>query len=352
MTNQNTAPASTFLSGCALLDGTAVTVSTMKSRVADIVAENGFNVGERDELIPGASRTVGDAETIVLRRSRPLQISLDGREPTEMWTTAATVDEALAQLSMADAAPAAASRGSRLPLQGMALPVVSAKTVQIDDGGVLRTVRLAAPNVGGLLAAAGIPLQQRDTVLPSAAAPVVDGMQIRSQAQVALDSKRVDQPAGACRQACGRTTIGRSFRDDLHLSPVRRPADRGPPGRTNHHRPTGHGRRQRPIDQPHPANHTQCLVDAADVDPNPRPPPRDDVVVVPHGVAWCALSHPERTRTPTPPIQKRSDGARRGQTGPEGARRGDRGTLGDAQERPNSPGDRAPWWSPDGRHHR
>ena len=26
MTNQNTAPASTFLSGCALLDGTAVTV--------------------------------------------------------------------------------------------------------------------------------------------------------------------------------------------------------------------------------------------------------------------------------------------------------------------------------------
>lgn len=44
---------------------------------------------------------------------------------------------------------------------------------------MLRTVRLAAPNVGGLLAAAGIPLQQRDTVLPSAAAPVVDGMQIR-----------------------------------------------------------------------------------------------------------------------------------------------------------------------------
>jgi len=161
------------------VDGTAVTVSTMKSRVADIMAESGFTVGERDELIPGASRTVGDAETIVLRRSRPLQISLDGREPTEMWTTAATVDEALAQLSMSDAAPAAASRGSRLPLQGMALPVVSAKTVQIDDGGVLRTVRLAAPNVGGLLAAAGIPLQQRDTVLPSAAAPVVDGMQIR-----------------------------------------------------------------------------------------------------------------------------------------------------------------------------
>ena len=75
-----------------------------------------------------------------------------------MWTTASTVDEALAQLSMTDKAPAAASRGSRVPLAGMSLPVVSAKTVQIDDGGVVKTVHLAAPNVAGLLEAAGVPL--------------------------------------------------------------------------------------------------------------------------------------------------------------------------------------------------
>ena len=72
-----------------------------------------------------------------------------------MWTTASTVDEALSQLSMTDNAPAAASRGSRVPLAGMSLPVVSAKTVQINEGGAVRTVRLAAPNVGGLLHAAG-----------------------------------------------------------------------------------------------------------------------------------------------------------------------------------------------------
>ncbi len=161
------------------VDGSAVTVSTMKFRVADVVAENGFAIGPRDELIPGPAGAVHDADTIVLRRSRPLLISLDGRGPTEVWTTAATVDEALAQLEMGDTAPAAASRGTRVPLQGMALPVVSAKTVQIDDGGVLSTVRLAAPNVGGLLAAAGVPLQQRDVVAPAAGEPVTDGMQIR-----------------------------------------------------------------------------------------------------------------------------------------------------------------------------
>ena len=160
------------------VDGTAMTVDTMKSRVADIVEEHGFTVGDRDELVPAADQSIGDADTIVLRRSRPLSISLDGQDPRQVWTTASTVDEALAQLSMTDTAPAAASRGSRVPLQGMALGVVSARTVQINDGGVVSTVRLAAPDVGALLAAAGAPLIQRDTSVPAAATSVTDGMQI------------------------------------------------------------------------------------------------------------------------------------------------------------------------------
>lgn len=186
------------------VDGTQLTVATMKSRVIDVVEENGYTVGERDDLFPAADASVADTDAIVLRRSRPLQISMDGQNSTEVWTTAATVQEALAQLSMTDTAPAAASRGSRLPLAGMSLPVVSAKTVELNDGGTLRTVRLAAPNVGGLLEAAGVPLQQRDTVVPAASAPVVDGMRIdvtrvrieKVTAQVPLPppSNRIEDP--------------------------------------------------------------------------------------------------------------------------------------------------------------
>jgi uncharacterized protein YabE (DUF348 family) len=80
---------------------------------------------------------------------------------------------------MTDTAPAAASRGSRVPLEGMSLPVVGARTVQINDAGVIRTVRLAAANVAGFLEAAGVPLQQSDTVVPAANSPVADGMQIQ-----------------------------------------------------------------------------------------------------------------------------------------------------------------------------
>jgi len=160
------------------VDGAAMTVTTMKSRVVDIVEDSGFAVGDRDELFPAAGRHVRDAETIVLRRSRPLQISLDGQDPKQVWTTASTVNEALAQLSLTDTAPVAASRGSRVPLAGMVLPVVTAKTVQINDAGAIRSVRLAAPDVGSLLAAAGVALVQRDTSVPAPTAPVVDGMQI------------------------------------------------------------------------------------------------------------------------------------------------------------------------------
>ena len=61
----------------------------------------------------------------------------------------------------------------------MVLPVVSAKTVQLDDGGAVRTVRLAAPTVGSLLEAAGAPLQQRAVVASHVCAPDDGGGQQR-----------------------------------------------------------------------------------------------------------------------------------------------------------------------------
>ena len=130
---------------------------------------------ERDDLYPAAGERVPNAANIVLRRSRPLQISLDGQNTKQVWTTASTVDEALAQLAMTDTAPAAASRASRVPLAGMTRPVVSAKTVELDDGGAARNVHLAAARVGDLLAGIGAPLEESDQVTPGAAAPVIDG---------------------------------------------------------------------------------------------------------------------------------------------------------------------------------
>jgi len=182
------------------VDGAPLTVSTMKSRVIDVVKENGFDVSDRDDLYPAGNQQVHQSDTIVLRRSRPLQISLDGQGSKQVWTTASTVDEALAQLSMTDTAPAAASRGSRVPLAGMALPVVSAKTIQISDGGTVSTVHLAATDVAGLLAAAGVPLEQSDTVVPAASSPLIEGMQIQvTRIRIEKVTERVPLQPGAKR---------------------------------------------------------------------------------------------------------------------------------------------------------
>ena len=51
------------------VDGTPMTVATMKSRVIDVVEENGFDVGERDDLYPAADQPVHQSDTIVLRRA-------------------------------------------------------------------------------------------------------------------------------------------------------------------------------------------------------------------------------------------------------------------------------------------
>ena len=182
------------------VDGAPMTVFTMKSRVIDVVKENGFDVSDRDDLYPAGNQQIHQSDSIVLRRSRPLQISLDGQDSKQVWTTASTVDEALAQLSMTDTSPAAASRGSRVPLAGMSLPVVSAKTVQINDGGTVSTVHLAGPDVAGLLAAAGVPLEQSDTVVPAASSPVIDGMQIQvTRIRIEKVTQRVPLQPGANR---------------------------------------------------------------------------------------------------------------------------------------------------------
>lgn len=160
------------------VDGAPMTVQTMKTHVGDVLKENGYTVGARDDLYPAAEATVHESENIVLRRSRPLQVSLDGQNTREVWTTASTVQDALAQLALTDTAPAAADRATRLPIGGMVLPVVSAHDVTINDGGKVRVVHLAAANVAGLLAAAGAPLEQRDAVVPAATTPVTEGMRV------------------------------------------------------------------------------------------------------------------------------------------------------------------------------
>ncbi len=142
----------------------------------------------RGRRIPGRSQgrartqcrfLLSDGDTVVLRRARELALTVDG-QPTTIWTTALTVDEALKQVDVSDDFAVSASRSHRLPLERTELDVVSPKTVSVSDGGApAAEVKLAAVTVGDLLAAKNTPLEQADSVVPTAETPVTNGLTIQ-----------------------------------------------------------------------------------------------------------------------------------------------------------------------------
>ena len=188
------------------VDGTRDDGDDGEVPVADIVEENGFAIGDRDEVSPDARSRVGDDATIVRHRGRPLQISLDGRGSRRVWTTAATVDQALAQLKLTDTAPArglarqpgAAGRDGASGGQRQDGPDRRRHCRQSGRGRRWRGQHCSrrCPDVGTLLADAGVPLLQSDSSVPAASAPVVDGMRIT------VTRMRVDKGPSGCPLSC------------------------------------------------------------------------------------------------------------------------------------------------------
>ena len=161
------------------VDGDMISLSTMSSSVGTALEDAGDPVDPKDALAPSADSSLSDGDTVVLRRARELALTVDG-QPTTIWTTALTVDEALKQVDVSDDFAVSASRSHRLPLERTELDVVSPKTVSVSDGGApAAEVKLAAVTVGDLLAAKNAPLEQADSVVPTADTPVTNGLTIQ-----------------------------------------------------------------------------------------------------------------------------------------------------------------------------
>jgi sulfur carrier protein ThiS len=156
------------------------TVHTFASSVAGALESAGLRVGDQDTLAPTATSAVAGGSHIVLRRGRPLSLTVDGTQH-EIWTTALTVENALQQVGMPSRnVELSADPSWRIPLDGMTLVVRSAKPITLVDGGLpVREIRSTALSVSDLLTQQGVPLQERDTVIPGPTAPVLPGMMVR-----------------------------------------------------------------------------------------------------------------------------------------------------------------------------
>ena len=92
----------------------------------DLLAEQDIVVSERDLVVPAPETSVDDGDVVTVRLARQLKVVVDG-EPRQIWTTALTVEEAVADLTAlgvrAESAEVSASRSQRLPLTGYELAV-------------------------------------------------------------------------------------------------------------------------------------------------------------------------------------------------------------------------------------
>jgi len=181
------------------VDGAPVQVRTLSGSVAGALDTAGLTVGEHDVLAPGVDAGISDGSSITLNHGRLLTVTIDGVEQ-QIWTTAQTVDEAIASLGIdTSRVEIAADRSREIPLEGLALAGATLHPVTIADGGAAAVQSdLPGATVGDVLAEQGIVLGAQDTVTPDASTAVTDGLSIavtRTVVSSIVDYLNTPQPA-------------------------------------------------------------------------------------------------------------------------------------------------------------
>jgi uncharacterized protein YabE (DUF348 family) len=161
------------------VDGESEQVSTLGGTVADVLEDQGVEVGERDVVAPGLDAQVNDGTRIAVRYARELLLSVDGEERS-YWVTATDVDSALEQIGLRYAgAEFSVSRGAEISREGLDLEVVTPKEITLKEGPrKARKVTVPALTVREALADLDVDLGKRDEVKPGRGATIEDGDRI------------------------------------------------------------------------------------------------------------------------------------------------------------------------------
>ena len=174
----NAAYAATARSVSITVDGARQQITTHADTVAGVLADAHLTVGSHDLLAPAPATKMANGVTIVLRRGRQMELTVDGVDRT-VWVTALSVDEALSQIGLrANGALLSADRTREIPLKGFSLDVRTRKDIQLLDAGKLRRTATHAVVVSDLLHELKVTLGARDKVSVPGTAKVSNGMVI------------------------------------------------------------------------------------------------------------------------------------------------------------------------------
>jgi uncharacterized protein YabE (DUF348 family) len=161
------------------VDGQDRVLTTTADTVGEVLAEAGLQTQAHDVVLPEPDAEVVDGDTVVVTRARPLRLTVDGVS-SEVYVTALSVDEALAQLGYrAEGMVLSASRSDRLPLDGMQLSITTPKDVTLVVDGATRVVSTTAATAADLLAEQGVALGPHDRTSLHATQPLLGAMRLQ-----------------------------------------------------------------------------------------------------------------------------------------------------------------------------
>ena len=160
------------------VDGQSREVSTLSGDVAGALSAAGLTVGEHDALAPTSGTAIREGSQIRLDRGRLLTVVLDGHQ-RQVWTTARTVDAALAELGADDSRlELSANRSRSIPLQGIAVTGTTEHTVRLAVAGKAKSDTTTATTVAELLRDNKIVLGAEDEVTPAGTTALTDGLTV------------------------------------------------------------------------------------------------------------------------------------------------------------------------------
>ncbi len=168
------------------IDGKEQVVKTSGDTVADVLDDQGIDLGQHDAVAPAQSSSVSDGSRIAVSYGRKLVLNVDGDKQT-YWTTATNVDDALQQVGtrIETGSDLSASRSSSIGRDGMRLTISTPKVVWLKVGThKAHKVSTTGLTVTEALLDRGIETDNDDLVRPGRQTAIDDGTRIEVVRQV------------------------------------------------------------------------------------------------------------------------------------------------------------------------
>jgi uncharacterized protein YabE (DUF348 family) len=162
------------------VDDQQSSVKTRAHTVEGVLSSRKLVIAQHDVIAPAVNTKIHNGTEIVLKRGRLLHLTIDGVE-RDVWTTAPTVAEALAELGYSTDDFSSVSRDKRLPLSPTDIELRTPKQVRVLHDGRNDSVTTTAATVGQLLTDLRITVNAADRLSVAASSKITNGSTIKLQ---------------------------------------------------------------------------------------------------------------------------------------------------------------------------